>query len=115
MTAEPVAASISAAAKLWVVNGGAFEPEPDRPSWGVFWEPLSVRGSVRWLAPLGRHRQSHGPFYLWGNFPRFRCRVAAFKERLSSGRKAERAKVPYELSAAVAAACERSLEAVGMT
>lgn len=40
---EPVPASINAAAKLWVVNSGTFEPEPDRPSWGVFWEPLSVR------------------------------------------------------------------------
>lgn len=78
----------------------------------VFWAIENVRGATKWLAPLlGKPRQSHGPFFLWGNFPRFSCRVRFFKERLSSSQREERAKVPHELSAAIAAACERSLEA----
>lgn len=79
----------------------------------VFWCLENVRGAVRWLAPLlGPPRRSHGPFFLWGNYPAFRCRVPPFKERLSSARRAERAMVPYQLSDRLAAACERSLEAV---
>lgn len=72
-----------------------------------FWCLENVRGSVKWIAPLiGRHRQSHGPFYLWGSFPAFECRVKPFKEKLTSARRADRAKVPAELSDAMAAACE---------
>lgn len=79
----------------------------------VFWCVENVKGAVKWFEPLlGRLRQSHGPFFLWGNFPRFRCRVKGFKERLSSSRKAERAMVPYSLSDRMAAACEQSLEAM---
>lgn len=78
-----------------------------RPKW---WVVENVRGAVKYLAPLfGRFRQSCGPFFLWGEFPAFACRVKPFKERFSSARRAERAKVPYELSAALAAACESVL------
>ena len=34
-------ASITAAAKLWTVNSGEYEPGDG--SWGVFWEPLDVK------------------------------------------------------------------------
>lgn len=37
-----VAASINAAFRCWYVNSGTYEQDPDRPSWGVFWEPLDV-------------------------------------------------------------------------
>jgi hypothetical protein len=77
------------------------------PTW---WVIENVRGATKWFRPLlGRFRLSCGPFFLWGDFPRFRCRVEPFKEMLSSTRKAERAKVPYELSEALARACESSL------
>ena len=58
---------------------------------------------------LGEPKQVHGPFFLWGSFPPFKCRVRSFKGRLSSSQRALRAKVPYALSAALAIACERNL------
>lgn len=39
---EPQPASINAAAKLWTVLSGEFEPDADSEHWGVFWEPLHV-------------------------------------------------------------------------
>jgi site-specific DNA-cytosine methylase len=77
------------------------------PQW---WAIENVRGAIKWLTPLlGKPRQSHGPFFLWGTFPRFRCPVKPFKERLSSARRAERACVPNALSKALAVACESSI------
>lgn len=77
------------------------------PKW---WVVENVRGAIRWFDPvLGPPKQSHGPFFLWGSFPPFRCRVRPFKEKLSSSARAARAKVPYALSAALAAACESNL------
>jgi hypothetical protein len=55
MTDEPAPASISAAAKLWVVNSGEFERESG--SWGVFWEPLAVR-----LGPDAKPSTCYGRF-----------------------------------------------------
>jgi len=40
---EPQAASIHAAFKCWHVESGEFTPDEERPSWGVFWEPLDVK------------------------------------------------------------------------
>lgn len=44
---EPVTelqpASINAECKLWRVNSGTYEPEPESKHWGTFWEPLNVR------------------------------------------------------------------------
>jgi hypothetical protein len=78
-----------------------------QPAW---WVVENVRGATRYFNPLlGEPRQSHGPFFLWGVFPEFRCRVKPFKEKLSSARRAERAKVPYALSDALARVCEDSL------
>lgn len=77
------------------------------PDW---WVLENVRGAVKWLRPvLGEPKQSHGPFFLWGQFPPFRCRVRPFKERLSSARRAERAMIPVHLSAALASAVESNL------
>lgn len=69
----------------------------------TFWCMENVRGAVPWL---GQPRQRIGPFYLWGDFPPVACHVAPFKERLSSKQRAERAKVPYALSAAMCDAVE---------
>lgn len=77
------------------------------PTW---WVIENVRGATKYLNPLmGPPLQSHGPFFLWGQFPAFACRVKPFKEKLSSARRAERAKVPEALSSALAVACESSL------
>lgn len=75
-----------------------------------FWVIENVRGAVKWLRPLlGDHRASYGPFFLWGSFPAFRAVVKPFKERLSSARRADRARVPRALSDALAEVCERNL------
>ena len=39
---EPIAASISAACKLWYVTSGEFTPDDDSQYWGAFWEPLKI-------------------------------------------------------------------------
>jgi hypothetical protein len=77
----------------------------------VWWVLENVRGAVKWLRPvLGEHAQSVGPFYLWGRFPPLRCRYQKrHKESMSSSWKAERARVPVELSEALAVACASSL------
>jgi hypothetical protein len=80
------------------------ETQPD------FWVLENVKGAARWLRPiLGEPRQIVGPFYLWGNFPPLGVDMRRFrkKESYSSSQPAERAKVPYELSLAVAVACEQ--------
>jgi hypothetical protein len=74
-----------------------------RPTW---WVIENVRGATKHLNPLLGEPRSYGPFFLWGQFPEFRCRILPFKEKLSSERRAERAKVPMALSLALARACE---------
>lgn len=77
------------------------------PRW---WVVENVRGAIRYFRPLlGPPRQSVGPMFLWGDFPVIRCRARWWKERLSSTQKAERAKVPYALSLALARSCESCL------
>ena len=78
-----------------------------QPRW---WVIENVRGAVKWLKPiLGEPKQTHGPFFLWGSFPEFRCRVKPFKERLSSTQRAERAKIPLVLLNALADVIENNL------
>lgn len=74
-----------------------------RPTW---WVLENVRGARPYLEPLLGTPRIYGPFFLWGTFPDFRCRVRYFKERLSGTQRAERACVPRKLSAALARACE---------
>lgn len=76
------------------------------PTW---WVLENVRGASKHLTPLLGEPRVYGPFFLWGKFPPFRCRVRPFKEKLSSTQRAERAKVPAALSAALAKACESDL------
>ena len=67
----------------------------------------NVRGAVRHFEPLfGRFTHHFGPFFLWSNLPPLDVPVRSFKERLAGRQKAERARVPYALSLAVALAVE---------
>ena len=73
-----------------------------------YWVIENVKGAVKWFVRcgLGRHRKSYGPVFLWGNFPMFQAKVLPWKERLSSTRKAERAKIPLPISTGLLHAIE---------
>lgn len=81
-----------------------------------FWILENVRGAQKWLGKAPYHC---GAFYLWGHFPFHRLNlphsIGYFKEKLfpSPQRKALRAKVPYELSLAVALVVEEELSGRG--
>lgn len=76
----------------------------------TYWVVENVRGAVPYFLPhLGSPRTVCGPFYLWGDFPPFTCKVRGFKEKLSSTRRSERAKIPYAISYALRVACESVL------
>jgi hypothetical protein len=79
-----------------------------RPRW---WVLENVRGACRWFRPtLGAVRQTVGPYFLWGEFPAFGCRLTKRdKQGMSSSWRAERARIPYELSLALARSCESTL------
>lgn len=94
---------------LTLVNAALEAVRHLRPTW---WVLENVRGAVPWIGPAA---QIHGPFFLWGCFPPFECRVEPFKERLSSTQKAKRAKVPYALSEALAVAIEGALPIFGVS
>jgi site-specific DNA-cytosine methylase len=78
-----------------------------------YWVRENVRGSIPWVRDiLGAPRERHGPFFLWGSFPSPgvpHMRVRG-KERYSSAQRAERARVPYALSTALATAIEGQME-----
>lgn len=78
-----------------------------------YWVRENVRGSLPWVRPfLGAPREHHGPFFLWGNFPPLGKPLLdkRNKESMSSAWRAERAKVPYALSEALACVIESQLE-----
>lgn len=71
-----------------------------------YWVIENVRGAVPYL---GKPSVNVGPFYLWGSFPDLgRSPMSAFrkKESYTSGRRAERAKVPRSVSWALSVAIE---------
>ncbi len=74
------------------------------------WVLENVRGAVPWFRPvMGAPRAIVGPFYLWGFFPPLpRVDTSSWRKKESwpSTAQAERAIVPFELSRAVAVACE---------
>lgn len=72
------------------------------------WVIENVRGAQPYLGPA---QIICGPFYLWTNLPPLGMPLRRFrkKESYSSSAKAERARVPYELSLAVALATESQL------
>lgn len=73
-----------------------------------FWIIENVRGAVPYL---GTPAYRAGPFFLWGAFPPLgRIPVTwRAKERFSSGRRLERARIPAAVSRAVAMAVERQM------
>jgi len=75
-----------------------------KPKW---WILENVQGAVRYL---GKPQFVSGPVRLWGVFPPVNCKVKPWKWHLWGGtHQAERAKMPYNLSKAVALACEGCL------
>jgi len=60
----------------------------------------NVRAAQYWLGPARAHV---GPFYLWGDVP---CLLPSItphrKEHLSSARRTDRARIPFELAAYIA-------------
>lgn len=80
-----------------------------------FWVIENVQGAISWFKPiLGNYRVHYGPFYLWGFFPLpgdFKL-IYKKKESYSSLRKnakAKRAKIPEQMSLALAIAVEGQL------
>ena len=71
-----------------------------------FWILENVQGAVQYL---GRPQYKSGPVKLWGVFPPLNCGVKGWKVRLNSRREGDRARLPYNLSKAVAVACEGTL------
>ena len=76
-----------------------------------FWIIENTRGSVRWFKDLlGKPAWISNPIYLWGKFPPLeKMRLRMCKEKKSSTAAAERAKIPYKLSVAVAISIEGAL------
>ncbi len=72
-----------------------------KPRW---WVIENVRGAIPYL---GKPVMKIGAYCLWGVFPKFEATITKRKESLSSWKKQERALVPYEISLALALACER--------
>ena len=77
-----------------------------------FWVIENTRGAVKWFRPLlGPPAHISNPIYLWGNFPPFpKLRLKMRKEKMSSSWAAERAKIPYEVSLAMALSIEGCLK-----
>lgn len=77
-----------------------------------FWLMENVRGSVRWLRPFLGDPIVAGSLRLWGNPPPGLALpvVRTRKEHLSSKRRAERARIPYRVSLAIAHAVERTMQ-----
>jgi hypothetical protein len=72
-----------------------------------YWIIENVRAAVKYF---GKSKRSVGPYFLWGYFPELgyiERNNWRSKESFTSTSKEERAKIPYELSLAVAIAIER--------
>jgi hypothetical protein len=70
------------------------------------WIIENVKGAIPYL---GKPRESHHPYHLWGNFPPLGyidLSARQHKQSLSSRARARRAAIPYPLSLAVARAVE---------
>lgn len=76
-----------------------------------FWVVENVKGAIRWFTPwFGKYREAINPFFLWGFFPPIReisKRNWKKKESRSSAAIDARARIPYEISEALAIAIEK--------
>jgi hypothetical protein len=77
-----------------------------------FWAIENTRGAVKWFRPLlGPPAWVSNPIFLWGNFPPLpKLRLNMRKEKMSSTWAAERAKIPYEVSLALAISIEGAFD-----
>lgn len=66
-----------------------------------FWVIENVKGATKHLRQKHGEPLCLGPVRLWGNFPRFKTRVPYWKEHLSSRRKADRARMPFQIGEAL--------------
>jgi hypothetical protein len=74
-----------------------------------YWIIENVRGSIRWLKPILGKPRMVGQAVLWGRYPELgRVAVAPHKQKLSSSKRAERSKIPFEISLAVCNAISRA-------
>ncbi len=73
------------------------------PRW---WILENVHGAVKYF---GTPQFIGGPVKLWGRFPPINCNVGYWKRNTNWQRKDLRAKMPYNLSLAVALSCEGAL------
>jgi hypothetical protein len=77
-----------------------------------YWIIENTRGGAQFLTPLlGKPAIILYPYYLWGHLPPLPDKKPKFphKELLSSTAKAERARIPFELSALIARAVEQAM------
>lgn len=92
---------------LWAARRIIEECDP------VWWVVENVRGAIPFFRPLLGDPIQVGAAFLWGRFPDLgRVRVKPHKERLSSTQRAERSRIPYAISEALALACESNLLAL---
>ncbi len=81
-----------------------------------YWVIENVVGALKYFYPiLGKPSAIYRPYYLWGYFPplpKFPLNYRK-KESLGSKQKAERAKIPYQISEALAIAIESQLNIFG--
>ncbi len=72
----------------------------------ISWVIENVKGASRYLRPRYGEPLCLGPVRLFGRFPRFRCRVPYWKEKLSSMQVAERAAMPWQIGESLRLAIE---------
>lgn len=77
-----------------------------------FWVIENTKGAIKWFMPLlGCPSYIANPIYLWGHFPPLpKLTLNMRKEKMSSTRAAERAKIPYELSLSLAQSIESAFD-----
>jgi len=73
-----------------------------------YWVIENTKGAISYFYPfIGKWKFHSAAYYLWGSFPDISgVRLESRKEHMSSAREAERAKIPYALSLALAKAIE---------
>ena len=98
VTSEPPDMSIARAARRII--------DQVQPRW---WAVENVVGALRFFQPLfGAPRHMQRPYFLWGSFPSIGVPLlrARHKESYSGAQRAERSRIPYALSEALAVSIE---------
>jgi len=75
-----------------------------------YWIIENVRGAIKWFEPiLGLPKYSCKPYFLWGYFPDINHVKLNHKNTDIIRSPANRSKIPYKLSAALAIAIEKAI------